>query len=286
MTHSHPPYGGQPDPNVTPWSGPPAQQGGYPGYGQPQPPQFAAPVPPPKKSNRGLIIGLSVGAAVVVLLALCGTGIGFLLVGEDDEDPKPIASAPANPTDGPQPGTDNSAAPQPSESQEQPNNNNAVTARYSSELSAVCDGGPILNAAPYNGPSGAKAYTFSNSPDRPSSWSSKSVSSDKPYYAKSADFETVSVVGCLKVEAGSEGTPKECNYKDSAGKTVTVSYISSRYTLTFYAAKTGEKIGDGGTVNAPANRCPSFISYNKATMKSYAAPDSGTMEAALDKFLS
>ncbi|MER5705862.1 hypothetical protein ABT023_28490 [Micromonospora sp. NPDC002296] len=244
-------------------------------------------MPPPQKSNRGLVIGLSVGAAVVVLLALCGTGIGFLLV-NDDEDPKPIASAPANPTTDPQPGTDNSAEPRPSESQEQPNNNNnnAVTARYSSELSAVCDGGQILNAAPYNGPSGAKAYAFSNSPDRPSSWSSKSVSSSKPYYAKSADFQTVSVVGCLKVVDGSEGAPKECNYKDSAGKTVTVSYISSRYTLTFYAAKTGEKIGDGGTVSAPANRCPSFISYNKATMKSYAAPDSGSIEAALDKFLS
>ncbi|WP_433350103.1 hypothetical protein [Micromonospora sp. CA-111912] len=290
MTHSQPPYGGQPDPNVTPWSGPPAppaQPGGYPAYGQP-PPQFATPVPPPQKSNRGLVIGLSVGAAVVVLLALCGTGIGFLLVNDDDEDPKPIASAstPANPTDGPQPSTDPSAEPQPSQSQEQPNNNNGVTARYSSELSAVCDGGQILNAAPYNGPSGAKAYAFSNSPDRPSSWSSKSVSSNKPYYAKSADFQTVSVVGCLKVVAGSEGAPKECNYKDSAGKTVAVSYISSRYTLTFYAAKTGEKIGDGGTVSAPANRCPSFISYNKTTMKSYAAPDSGSIEAALDKFLS
>ncbi|MCX4471831.1 hypothetical protein OOK41_16200 [Micromonospora sp. NBC_01655] len=228
------------------------------------------------------------GAAVVVLLALCGTGIGFLLVGGDDEDPKPIASGPVTPTGDPQPsGTDTSPTPQQSESQEQPNNNNnAVTARYSSELSSVCDGSPILNAAPYNGPSGAKAYAFSNSPDRPSSWSSKSVSSNKPYYAKSADYETVSVVGCLKVVDGSEGAPKMCDYKDSAGKTVTISYISSRYTLTFYAAKTAEKIGDGGTVSAPATRCPSFISYNKTTMKSYAAPDSGTIEAALDKFLS
>ncbi|WP_320064417.1 hypothetical protein [Micromonospora sp. RTGN7] len=290
MTDSHSPYGGQPNPNVTPWSGPPAPPAppaGYPAYGQPgQPPQYGAPVPP-QKSNRGLVIGLAVGAAVIVLLALCGTGVGLFLVGGDDKDPQPIVSAPVNPTTAnPQPSTDTSTAPEQSQSPEQPNNDNAVTARYSSDLSSVCDGSPILNATPYSGPSGAKAYAFANSPERPSYWSSKSVSSNKPYYAKSADFEKVSVVGCLKVIEGSEGTPKSCEYKDSAGKVVTVSLISSRYTMTFYAAKTGEKIGDGGTVNAPANRCPSFISYNKTTMKSYAAPDSGTIEAAVDKFLS
>ncbi|MFC8907246.1 hypothetical protein ACFT2B_31960, partial [Micromonospora sp. NPDC057140] len=209
MSNVHPPYGGQPDPNVTPWSGPPAQPAGYPGYGQPgygypgQPPQFGAPLPPPQKSNRGLIIGLAAGA-VVVVLAICGAGIGLALVGNDD-DPAPIASGPASvgPSNGnPRPGTDTSAAPEPSESQEQPNNNNAVTARYSSDLSGVCDGSPILNAATYSGPSGAKAYTFANSIERPTFWSTKSVSSAKPYYAKSADFTSVSVVACLKVDEG------------------------------------------------------------------------------------
>lgn len=166
-----------------------------------------------------------------------------------------------------------------------PSNNNSITARYASEMSAVCDGGAILNAAPYTAPAGSKAYVFSNSPDRPSFWSQKTVSSAKPYYAKSADFATVSVIGCLKMVEGSEGTPKKCQYKNSEDKVVTVDYISSRYTLTFHAAKTGEKVGDGGTVTAPAARCPSFISYNKVTMKSYASPDSGTIEAALDRFL-
>ncbi|MEH1099621.1 hypothetical protein [Micromonospora sp. CPCC 205561] len=287
MSDSYPPYGGQqPDPNVTPWSGPPApQQGGYPGYGPPQAPQFGAPLPPQKKSNKGLIIGLAAGA-VVLVLAICGAGIGFVLVNGDDE-PDPVASS--SPSTDPggatgTPGTDTS--PTPGQQQTQEPSNNAVTARYSSDLSNVCEGGQILNAAPYNGPSGAKAYTFSNNPDRPTYWSSKSVSSDKPYYAKSADFTTVSVVGCLKFVEGSEGAPKKCQYKDSSQKQVVIDYISSRYTLTFYAAKTAEKIGDGGTVSAPAARCPSFISYNKTTMKSYAAPDSGSIEAALDKFLS
>ncbi|GGR93055.1 hypothetical protein GCM10010169_41790 [Micromonospora fulviviridis] len=279
MTNSYPPYGGQqPDPNVNPQWGQPAQPGPYPGYGQPgQPPQFGAPVPPPK-SNKGLIIGLSAGAAVV-LLALCGGGVGLFLAAGDDK-PDPVASSsgnPVGPSADPSGGGPESETPAP--------DNNAVTARYSSDMSSVCDGSPILNAAPYTAGSPAKAYTFANSPDRPSYWSSKSISSAKPYYSKSADFESVAVVGCLKVVEGSEGAPKKCDYKNNDGKIVTVSYISSRYELTFYAAKTGEKIGDGGTVSAPANRCPSFISYNKLTMKSYASPDSGTIEAALDKFL-
>ncbi|MFD6564840.1 hypothetical protein [Micromonospora profundi] len=302
MSSNYPPYEGQqPDPNVTPWSGPPApQQGGYPSYEQPPapqygapapqygapmpPPQYGVPVPPPKKSNKGLIIGLVAGA-VVLILAVCGAGIGLLVAYGGDDEPSTVASA------SPTPGTDGGSSPDPAATptpgqSAPPNDNNSMTARFSSDLSNVCEGSQILNAAPYNGPSGAKAYTFSNNPDRPTFWSSKFVGSTKPYYAKSSEYESVSVVGCLKFEEGSQGTPKKCQYKDSSEKQVTVDYVSSRYTLTFYAAKTAEKIGDGGTVTAPAARCPSVISYDKSTMRAYAAPDSGTIEAALDKFLS
>ncbi|GAB3838644.1 hypothetical protein GCM10029963_05000 [Micromonospora andamanensis] len=89
-----------------------------------------------------------------------------------------------------------------------------------------------------------------------------------------------------QLRAGQRGHPRKCQYKDRDDKQVTVDYVSSRYTLTFYAAKTAEKIGEGGRVNAPAVRCPSFISYNKETMKAYAQPDSGAIELALDKFTS
>ncbi|SBT43219.1 hypothetical protein [Micromonospora auratinigra] len=307
MSDSYPPYGGQPDPHA-PWGGQPTPPGSYPGSptppgsypGQPvssggyppppgppggypgQPAPFGAPVPPPSGSKKGLIVGLS-AAAVVLVLACCGGGIGLYLARDGGDDPKPIASGSTTP--GP---AGSSAAPTagPEQSEsEQPTDNDALTARYSSDMSSVCEGSSILNAAPYSTPSGAKALVFANAPDRPSFWSQKSFSSAKSYYTRSSDFAAASVVGCLKVVDGSEGAPKKCDYKNSEGKRVTVSYISSRYQLTFYAAKTGEKIGDGGTVNAPATRCPSFISYNKITMKSYAAPDPGTMEAALDKFL-
>ncbi|MEH1012216.1 hypothetical protein V6U90_03690 [Micromonospora sp. CPCC 206060] len=321
MSDNYPPYGPS-DPNAgqQPWAPPPAQPAygqpaygqptsGQPSYGQPTsgqpasgqpaygqpgfdqpagypqqpgfpPPQFGTPVPP-KKSSKGLVIGLSVGAAVVVLLALCGVGVAYV-AGQDDEDPPtPIASGGPTATAPAEPGTSPSA-----DNNEPDNNgnNNAVTARYSSDFEAVCQGSPILNSLPYTAGSG-KAYTFYNSVDRPDNWSIRTVGYGKPYYAKSSDYTTVSVVGCLKYVDGSEGPGTKCNLKGSDDKVISIDYVSSRYELTFYAAKTAEKIGDGGTINAPANRCPSFVTYNKNTMKAYAAPDSGAIEAALDKFL-
>ncbi|MBQ1023435.1 hypothetical protein [Micromonospora sp. C95] len=284
MSDSHPPYGGQqPDPNAASWGTPPGSPVTPAGYPSP----YGAPVPPPpygpqptKSSNKGLWLGLGIGAAVMAVLVACGGVIGFFVLAGDDEG-EPVAGqrsdAPGAPTGAP------SVAPP---AEEQPDNNNAVTARNSSDMSAVCEGSPILNAAPYTGAKGTKVYTFANSPERPESWLSKSVGFDKPYYAKTAEWASVSVVGCLTFEQGSEGTPRKCQYKDRDDKQVTVDYVSSRYTLTFYAARTGEKIGEGGRVNAPAVRCPSFISYNKETMRAYAQPDSGAIELALDKFTS
>ncbi|MEV5764773.1 hypothetical protein AB0L34_09370 [Micromonospora sp. NPDC052213] len=271
MTDSHPPRGGQPDPNVNPRSGP-APQGRHPGDGQPrQAPRFEAPALPPQKPKRALVIGLA--AAVVALLVLAG--VGLALVDDDEQTPSATSGGP---------GADATPTPGGSESQEP--GDNAVTARSDSDLGNVCEGSQILNAAPYDGPSGAKAYTFANSPDQPARWSSTSIPSNKPYYAGSTDFKSVSVVGCLEF-VGGEGTPIECEYKDTLLKQFTIDYVSSRYKLTFYAAKTAEKIGDGGIVSTPANRCPNFLSqYNKNTMRVYASPDTDTIEAALDKLLS
>ncbi|SCG64570.1 RodZ family helix-turn-helix domain-containing protein [Micromonospora coxensis] len=286
MSESYPPYGGQPDPNA-PWGTPPGSPVGQPGYGQPQgypgqpvtAPPYGAPVPPPQKSKKGLYIGLGIGAVVLVLLVACGGIIGFVALNdEDDPAPGPTTSVAAPDPTAASPST----APQPGEPQ--PDNNNAVTAQSSSDMSAVCDGSPILNAAPYTSPKGAKVLTFSNSPDRPSSWRSESFGYGEPYYARSTEWEKVPVIGCLTYVEGSEGPGRKCDYKDSSQKTVTIDYVSSRYTLTFHNAKTGEKIGDGGTINAPATRCPSFIAYNRTTMKAYASPDDGALELALGKF--
>ncbi|MFC7481410.1 hypothetical protein ACFQX7_17130 [Luedemannella flava] len=179
-----------------------------------------------------------------------------------------------------------SAAPTTGDDSGKQNNNNAITAKYSSDFGDVCSGGAILNAADYNASANNnKAYVFSNRPSRPTYWSMGYLDSTTPYYAKSADFTKVSVVGCLKYVDGSETLGQKCDIKASDGKKLTVDYMSARYVLTFYAAKTGQKIGDGGPVSAPANRCPSFMTYDKDTLKSYASPDDGTVDAAFAKLL-
>ena len=311
MSDSYPPYGGQPDPNAGSWGTPPGSpvgpmppgspvgqpmppgspvgQSGYPSpYGTPvppPPPPYGA--PPPQKSKTGLWLGLGIGAAVMAVLVACGGTIGYFMLSADEDDPTTVAGGSSSPSAAaPQTSESPSAAAPPPVDEEQPDNNNAITARSSSDMSAVCDGSPILNAAPYTSAKSAKVYTFANSPERPESWLSKSVGYNKPYYAKVADWSKVSVVGCLTFEEGSEGEPRKCDYKDRDDKKITVDYVSARYTLTFHNAKTGEKIGDGGRINAPAVRCPSFISYNKSTMKAYASPDDGAIELALDKFTS
>ncbi|MGK5672157.1 hypothetical protein ACSNOB_04830 [Micromonospora sp. URMC 106] len=190
----------------------------------------------------------------------------------DDEDRTPRAASS-------EPGTDVTPTPLASEP-----GDNAVTARSTNDFGNVCEGRQILNAAAYSGATGAKAYVFANSPDRPAFWSSTSIASSRPYYAE--NMESVSVVGCLEFVGGGEGTPLECKYT-GVGQRITIDYTASRYKLTFYAAKTAEKIGDGGTVSTPAKRCPTFLSsYNKNTMTAYASPDTAVIAAAMEKFLS
>ncbi|MEV4411074.1 hypothetical protein [Catellatospora sp. NPDC049609] len=260
---------GSPPPYGTPGQQPYGVQGQQP-YGAP-PPYAPGGQQPPAKSNKGLIIGLVAGL-LVLLLILCGVGL-VLLLNQDDDDPV----TPTTPGRTSAPATSAAAPP--------PGNNNAITADSSSDFADVCAGGAILNAADYTAGGSAKAYVFANSPTRLTNWSYKSVSSTAPYYARSTEYASVSVVGCLAFVPGSEAPGQKCEIKASDGKKLTVDYLSSRYTLTFHAAKTGEKIGDGGTINAPANRCPSFLTYNRETLKSYASPDSGSIDAAIKKLL-
>ncbi len=263
------PYGQQPTQAGFPAYGPQGQQpyGAQPGY--------LAGGTPPAKSNKGLIIGLIAGV-VVLLLLLCGGGLAWFLTSDKDD--------PTTPTTQPT-GAAPSAAPPTAEAPPGNTNNNAITAKYSSDFADVCSGGAILNAADYTPGGNNKAFAFSNRPDRETTWSHRFLDSTAKYYAKIADFTTVSVVACVAYVPGTEAVGQKCDLKASDGKKVTVDYVSSRYTITFYAAKTGQKIGDGGTVNAPATRCPSFMTYNKDTLKSYASPDEGTIDAATEKLL-
>jgi hypothetical protein len=84
------PYG-QP-PGYPPAGPPPTQQFGQPGA---QPYGVLPPIPPPPKRRTGLIIGIVVGALVLVLL-LCGVGGVFLL--RSGSKPGPVAQSSSRPT--------------------------------------------------------------------------------------------------------------------------------------------------------------------------------------------
>lgn len=224
----------------------------------------AAPVlpeAPQPKSNTGLIIGLVVGG--VVLLAIVGMVILFAVLGSK---------------------ANNSESPSPSSSSSPSKANSAEVASSTFDYDAVCNGGSISNATSLADKASAKIMTFSQSPRVEGSWSYESVGYGKPYYVNSTDIELVNVVACLEEVKSARAVGQTCDYKDD-GKTVSIKYYSSQYDLNFYAAKTGKKVSEGGTINAPANKCPSFISYDPTTLSAYASPDEDALDAKYTDFI-
>lgn len=246
---------------------------------------WQTPPPPPQKSNRGLIIGLGIG--VLVLLLVVGAA-GLVVVNQlgDDPDTDPVAESTTAP---PETGPSDEGIPSDESTEDSSggdnSGNNAVTAKYSADFEIVCQGGSVLNSAEYRGGRSAKAYVFANSLARPQNYNYQVGFTKPSFYGTSSGFTRVGVVGCLTAVDGSEGPGRKCTVEDSKKKRITLDYVSSRFTLTFYAAKTGEKLGEGGTVNAPATRCPFLMQYDPATRKSYALPDEGAVTAAFQKFM-
>ncbi|WFE25623.1 hypothetical protein O7623_19830 [Solwaraspora sp. WMMD791] len=123
---SYPPGGGYPDPGQPAGYPPPTSGGGaypqpgsgggaYPpppgsgGFPPPPPPPGWGPPPPgmpggqpPKKSRTGLIIGLVVGAVVLLMLCGCGAIVAIGALAEDGgstaSDPTPVPSVDVEPT--------------------------------------------------------------------------------------------------------------------------------------------------------------------------------------------
>jgi hypothetical protein len=240
---------------------------------------YPYPPPQPGKSNKGLIIGLGIGA--LALLLVMG-GLGIVLVshlGDDDPDP-------ASTTAVAEPGPSEQASEEPTGEEEADNGgNNAITAKYAADFEIVCQGGSVLNAAGYSPGKRTKAYVFANSLPQPETYSYQ-VTYTGRFYGSSSAVTQVGVVGCLTAVTGSEGPGRKCVIQDADKKRVTIDHVSSRFRLTFRAARTGEKLGDGGTVNAPATRCPFLVRYDPATRKSYALPDDAAVTAAFEKFMS
>lgn len=216
--------------------------------------------PPVKKSKTGLIIGLVVGG--LVFLILCIGAVALLLKSSASK-----LTSDSNGSKSQQSSKQSDAA------------SNAVTAKYSSDYEAVCKNGSITNA-----PAATKPYIietfYTNDAKGDDNWSSASVGYGESYYPKSDSETSANVVACLSQKKGSAAMSKTCQFEDSNDKPLSIDYYSVEYTLTYYAAQTGKKIGSESTINGPATTCPSFASYSKTDPKLYGSPDDAAVEAS------
>lgn len=160
----------------------------------------------------------------------------------------------------------------------------AITANSHRDFGAVCGGFTVRNSSAYSGKPSALIVTFSQSPRTKDSWSYEDVGYGKTYTKTEGNFTKINTVACLHEILDTKVFSKTCDYKQD-GETVAVRYYSIRYKLSYYEAKTGERIADGGHVEAPAGDCPSFVAYDEQTLTAYAAPKNEVIDIAHSKFV-
>lgn len=251
------PQAPQPQPQAPPTPGPVPPQP----YG-PQGTPYA--MPPQPKSNVGLIIGIVGG--VIALVVIIGLVITLTLSGAkksvSDNNQKPNT-----PVTTPQ--VDEPKTPK-----------NAITSTSLTGMSEVCDGASILNAADLAKP--YKVAAFYKSEDR-TIWSSISLKFDAEYTAKYDSFEQTNVIACLSEDVSQREKVQTCDFT-SGGEAISVDYYATSYKFAAYEAKTGKKIEDFGSINAPASKCPTFASYNRSNPILVATPDTATVDAKIAAF--
>ncbi len=237
---------------------------------QPYQPGVAAPstyAAPQQKSHKGLIIGLVVGG-IALLLLIAGIIVAVVMASGSKKSTTTSTSTPSASKDTPADTTSGTKA--------------AYTAKYTSDLSKVCDGTPIANAAAYTTKSAAIVQAYERAPEK-TTWSTMSVGYGKSYYlTEYNDFAKVSVVACVKATTGAETPSIPCTGKSTDP---VINYHSAKYAVTFYEAKTAKKISDGTSVDGPATKCPMVASYNTKTMNAFASPDRDQVEAVVDTFV-
>ncbi len=242
------------------------------------PPQPGVPNPygqPPKK-NTGLIIGIIIGAILLI-----GGGVALALTLSNSGDKKEDSSK--------QTSKDSSDNTTKKDTEEVPANDdalraaNAKTAGSLTDFKAVCEVGSVSNAADLAKP--YKVVAFSKEDNGRDYWSQTSLKYGAPYYVEYNKFEQANVVVCLSETISSRVKAKTCDFK-SGEDNLTIDYYATAFSATAYEAKTGKKLQDLGTINAPASTCPMFASYDKNDPKIIANPDATALDAAVAKFAS
>lgn len=266
----------QPQPAQAPQPPQPPQppQGPQPPMGPQQPNPYGAPQPSGGKKT-GLIVGIIIAAVLLI-----GGGVTALVITLNNKDNKSSSQSSSNSSDSSKKddSSSNSTA-----DDEKVRAANATTAKYVTDFNKVCETASISNAADYAKP--YKIAAFYDSVTGSDYWTQVSLPYDANYKADYDKFETTNVVACLSPDKTSAVKSKTCDFK-SGSDTVSIDYYALKYNVSLYEAKSGKKIKDLGTVNGPADTCPSFVSYNKSDPKVYAKPDAQALGDLLATFAS
>jgi hypothetical protein len=242
-----PPYPPQPPEHPQQWQ--PPYPPSYPPPSYPAPPY---PPPAPRKTNRALIVVLSIAGIVLLIPAAI---IGFFVVREIARDGRGESKKAASLTD----------------------------------FHAVCDGGSITNAAAPGKPYKIAAFAPYDEPDpmremSNTHWRELTLDMRADYRASPNDFQSTNVVACLTRKPGTEAKSRTCDFKTSDGDHVSVDYYGAQYDVELREARTGKRIEQLGTVNGSAVSCPMFVWVNKRERKAYAEPDVAAVDAKLAEF--
>jgi hypothetical protein len=250
------------------------------------PPTPATPPPPdwdPEadvRPGRRVLVAFVGMATVLGLLAVGALAAVLILRGATEPDASssgPLFDTPARRTTGIPSAAPSGATVQPAD--------NGIVARHDTDFRAVCEGGSVVNAAPYRKGGKVKILAFSKTGVVGDLWGPETVDSGRPYASGHDAVTTVNVVACLHRVDGTERRPSTCRYQDQSNKPVDVAVVPVRYRLVFYTARSGEEVAQGGTVNGPSTPCPALVLYDRQTKRTYADPDRGALTAALDRFV-
>lgn len=227
-----------------------------PQYPQPWPPP--GPYPPPRKTNRALIVVLVIAATVVLIPAAI---VGFFVV-------RDLAHDGLDGLDG---------------------RGGTSKATSLSSFDVVCDRGSISNAAAYGKPYKIAAFARNERPNPMSRvtsdhWTELMLDSRADYRVNPNDYTSVNVVACLTHKSGTEVKSLSCDFKTDDGDRVTVDYYAVQYDIELREARTGKHLEQLGTVDGPAASCPFLIWVNKHDRKVYAEPDHAAVDAKLAEF--
>lgn len=163
-----------------------------------------------------------------------------------------------------------------------PSQKEAITIDSRDQLEEVCNGKKISNSPAVEGNKfGVVGFVTRNDGD---TWAMFATSSKPNNYAY--DITATNVVECVVPDESTYTAAKTCNPTDfTTQQKVEVEYIAATYSITFYAAQTGEVLSQS-SVTTSNETCPEITTSASITDgKIYVTPDSEQLNKVFDEFL-